>query len=80
MSTPTPITACVNFDNPLQAWDGFGCNYVEVSHTLEGKCEDYGSFSEMADQDIETILSMIFGPDGLCTHIIKAVPQNLLCD
>lgn len=61
----------VQFDRPLQEWEGFGCNYVEMSHSRDGAYEDYGSFSEMSEANKNRVLDMIFGADGLRTHVVK---------
>ncbi len=71
----------VNFDQHLQVWDGFGCNYVEMSHSRAGAYEDYGSFSEMSDANKEKILDLTFGADGLQPSVIKMfLSSHLLQD
>ena len=69
----------VDFTRHLQDWDGFGCNYVEMSHSRDGTYEDYGSFSELDAASKERVLDMIFGAGGLRLGIMKIfLPPHLL--
>ena len=69
----------MHFDQSLQVWEGFGCNYVEMSHSRDGAYEDYGSFSELSEADKEKILDMIFGAEGLQPGVVKMfLPSHLL--
>jgi hypothetical protein len=61
----------VDFGNAPREWDGFGVNYVEMTHSRDGRYEDYGSFSLMAHADRERVLELIFGPDGLRPGLVK---------
>lgn len=63
----------VNFDKPLQVWDGFGVNYVETSQTRDyGKWpQDYGGFSTLTEKQRQEILDAIFSEEGLKPGIVK---------
>jgi len=57
----------VNFDKPLQSWDGFGVNYVQSAQARDNPTppEDYGGFSTLSEAKRMEILQMTFGEDGL---------------
>ncbi len=63
----------VRFDQPLQDWDGFGVNYVEVAQTrdYDRAPQEYGGFSTLSAEKREEILALIFGPDGLQPALLK---------
>lgn len=61
----------VNYRNLLQEWDGFGCNYVEMSHSRDGAYEDYGSFSKLPGSVKSDVLDLIFGETGLGIGLVK---------
>lgn len=67
------LRARVDFTRRLQPWDGFGLNYVQTCHTPDPEAEpqDYGGFDTLADADIEHILDLLFGPDGLGVGVLK---------
>jgi hypothetical protein len=67
------IPALVDFSEKLQAWDGFGVNYVETSQTFDYDKwpQDYGSFSVLDEDSKEKIIDLVFGKDGLRPDIIK---------
>ncbi len=69
----------IDFNSHTRDWDGFGCNYVEMSHSRDGSYEDYGSFSELPVSEREKVLDMIFGVDGLGVSLMKIfLPSHLL--
>jgi hypothetical protein len=61
----------IDFGQPLQPWDGFGINYVEVAQTRDYQAnpQEYGGFSTLCEADRQEIVELIFGDDGLkpCT-------------
>jgi hypothetical protein len=63
----------VDFSRLLRDWDGFGVNYVEASQTRDYQAEpqEYGGFSLLSEGERQTILDMIFGPDGLQPGVVK---------
>ncbi|MFN2154915.1 MAG: hypothetical protein ACK2UX_06740 [Anaerolineae bacterium] len=63
----------VDFSTSLREWDGFGVNYVEASQTRDYQVEpqEYGGFSLLCEGDLQAILDMIFGPDGLRPGVVK---------
>ncbi len=63
----------VNFDKPLQVWDGFGVNYVETSQTRDYSKwpQDYGGFSTLTEKQRQEILDAIFGEEGLKPGLVK---------
>ena len=67
------VPATVAFDRPLQVWDGFGVNYVEVAQSRDYKADpqEYGGFSTLSDVKRAEILDLIFGPDGLKPGVLK---------
>lgn len=66
-----PDLLTIDFQDTRQEWDGFGVNYVEMTHSRDGSYEDYGSFSDMTDAEIEKVLQAIFGEDGLQPGVVK---------
>lgn len=71
------LRARVDFDQPLQAWDGFGLNYVQTCHTADfaRDAQDYGGFDTLSDEAVEEILDLLFGPDGPRAGLLK-----MFCD
>lgn len=69
----TLIPAQVDFSTRLQAWDGFGVNYVETSQTFDYEewPQDYGSFSILSEASRKEIIDLIFGNDGLQPDLVK---------
>jgi len=69
----------VNFDKPLQDWDGFGVNYVEASQTRDYAKwpQDYGGFSTLSETKRQEIIQAIFGEDGLKPGIVKMFLDSL---
>ncbi len=69
----TLIPAVVDFSAKLQAWDGFGVNYVETSQTFDYEKwpQDYGSFSVLSEASRKEIIDLIFGNDGLQPDLVK---------
>lgn len=67
------VDASVAFDRPLQVWDGFGVNYVEVAQTRDYKADpqEYGGFSTLSETKRQEILDLIFGADGLKPGVLK---------
>jgi len=67
------LRARVDFTHRLQPWDGFGLNYVQTCHTPDPVADpqDYGGFDTLADEEIERILDLLFGPDGLGCGVVK---------
>ncbi|MDX2151302.1 MAG: hypothetical protein SFV54_11255 [Bryobacteraceae bacterium] len=63
----------VKFDRKLQAWDGFGVNYVEAAQTrnYDESPQEYGGFSTLAEPQRQEILDLIFSPDGLKPGLMK---------
>jgi O-glycosyl hydrolase len=63
----------VDFSRSLREWDGFGVNYVEASQTrdYDTQPQEYGGFSLLSEKERQTILDMIFGPDGLQPGVVK---------
>lgn len=72
--------AAVDFGRKLRDWDGFGVNYVEMTHSRDGRYEDYGSFSLMPVADSEMALDLIFGADGLRPGLVKMFLNPYLLD
>ena len=66
-------TLGVDFGIELRDWDGFGVNYVETAQTrnYEEWPQEYGGFSLMTPEQIETVLELVFGEDGLKPGITK---------
>lgn len=73
MAAAADVTAQVDFGRKLQAWDGFGINYVEVAQTrdYQKQPQEYGGFSTLTEEKRKQILDMIFGPEGLRPSLIK---------
>ena len=69
----TAVQARVDFSRTLQAWDGFGFNYVETAHTsdMQEFNQEYGGFSLLDDQEKQEIVAMVFGEDGLKVGLVK---------
>lgn len=69
----THIPAAVEFDHPLQLWDGFGFNYVETAQTRNYKKypQDYGGFSILNRDQKHEILELVFGEQGLGIEVVK---------
>ena len=67
------IPARVDFGDRLQAWDGFGFNYVETAQTRDYDVypQDYGGFSLLDEAEREEILELVFGKEGLQVQIVK---------
>lgn len=65
--------AAVRFDKKLQAWDGFGVNYVEVAQTRDYRKDpqEYGGFSTLSAGKRDEILALIFGEEGLKPGLLK---------
>jgi len=61
----------VDFTRRLRHWDGFGVNYVEMTHSRNGDYEDYGSFSLISASDRERALEAVFGNGGLRPGVVK---------
>lgn len=63
----------VDFSKKLQAWDGFGFNYVETAHTYDYAAfpQEYGGFSLLSEDDQRRIIDLVFGPDGLKVGLLK---------
>jgi hypothetical protein len=63
----------VQFDRPLQVWDGFGVNYVEASQTRDyaRRPQDFGGLSTLDDKERAEVMQLIFGPDGLQPGLLK---------
>jgi len=70
---PQAVQAEVQFEKRLQAWDGFGVNYVEACQTRDyrQRPQEYGGFSTLSEDKRQQILEMTFGPDGLKPGIVK---------
>jgi O-glycosyl hydrolase len=69
--------AVVDFSRKLQAWDGFGFNYVETAQTLDYRDDpqDYGGFSMLAETDRLKLIELVFGDEGLKVGLLK-----MFCD
>lgn len=69
----TSVTAEVDFSFPLQEWDGFGVNYVECAQTFDylNYPQDYGGFNVLKPGDRDSVLNMVFGPNGLQPALVK---------
>lgn len=65
--------AHVDFTKTLQAWDGFGVNYVETAQTPDYSVDpqDYGGFSTLSEADRQQVLDLIFGDEGLKPGVLK---------
>jgi len=65
--------ARIEFDKPLQEWDGFGINYVEAAQTRDYATspQEYGGFSTLSEEDRQAILDLVFGDDGLKPGVAK---------
>ena len=63
----------VDFERKLQAWDGFGVNYVEVPQTRDyaKNPQEYGGFSRLPEGKRQEILDLLFGDDGLRPGLVK---------
>ncbi len=63
----------VDFGRKLQAWDGFGFNYVETCQTRDygQDPQDYGGFSILDADKKRQIIELIFGEDGLRVALVK---------
>jgi O-glycosyl hydrolase len=71
---PAPVVkARIAFDTTMQAWDGFGVNYVEVAQSTDPVTDpqEYGGFSLLNEEKRQKIINLIFGEDGLQPSIIK---------
>jgi hypothetical protein len=73
----TASRALVDFGKTLQAWDGFGFNYVETAQTMDYTLDpqEYGGFSLLNEADRQRIVDMVFGDDGLRVGLVK-----MFCD
>jgi hypothetical protein len=71
--TSAQVRAVVDFGQALQAWDGFGVNYVETAQTRDYRAspQGYGGFSLMTEDQRRDVLEKIFGNDGLKPGIVK---------
>ncbi len=69
----TAVQAKVDFKHLLQAWDGFGFNYVETAHTYDFKKfpQEYGGFSLLNEKQKQEIVDLVFGQDGLKVGLVK---------
>jgi O-glycosyl hydrolase len=67
------VHAAVAFDTTLQAWDGFGVNYVELAQSTDpvNDPQEYGGFSLLSEEKRSEIINLIFGEKGLKPSIIK---------
>ena len=67
------LQARVDFSACLQAWDGFGLNYVQTCHTPDyhRQPQDYGGWDTLESKAVEQILDELFGDDGLRPAILK---------
>jgi len=72
-SEKTIIKANVDFSQKLQAWDGFGVNYVELAQSTDPITDpqEYGGFSLLSEEKRQKIVDMIFGIEGLQPEIVK---------
>jgi len=68
-----PPSVEVDFSSVLQAWDGFGVNYVEVPQTRDYKAnpQEYGGLSALTEAERERLLDLIWGNDGLRPGVLK---------
>jgi hypothetical protein len=73
----TASRAEVDFSKTLQAWDGFGFNYVETAQTMDyaRDAQEYGGFSLLTEADRQRIVDLVFGDDGLRVGLLK-----MFCD
>lgn len=69
----TAVRAEVNFAHKLQAWDGFGFNYVETCQTRDyaQDPQEYGGFSLLQENERQRIIDLVFGDDGLKVGLLK---------
>jgi hypothetical protein len=69
----TATRAEVDFSQKLQAWDGFGFNYVETAHTYDYEefTQEYGGFSLLDENEKRAIIDLVFGADGLKVGLLK---------
>jgi hypothetical protein len=69
----TATRAEVDFSRTLQAWDGFGFNYVETAQTMDyaQDPQEYGGFSLLTEDDRRRIVDLVFGDDGLRVGLLK---------
>jgi O-glycosyl hydrolase len=65
--------ATVDFGSVLQAWDGFGVNYVETCQTRDYAADpqEYGGFSTLSEKERQEIVELIFGEEGLKPGVVK---------
>jgi len=63
----------VDFSKTIRDWDGFGVNYVEVAQTRDYQADpqEYGGFSLLSEAQIQEIIDLTFGEDGLKPGLIK---------
>jgi hypothetical protein len=63
----TTSRAEADFSKKLQAWDGFGFNYIETAQTMDyaKDPQEYGGFSLLKEEDRQKIVDLVFGEDGL---------------
>lgn len=68
-----PSSVAIHFDQPLQAWDGFGVNYVQSSRSrdYEQAPEDYSGFSQLSEAQRREVVELVFGEDGLQPALVK---------
>lgn len=73
VAAPSPRAARIAFDQPRQAWDGFGFNYVETCQTRDyGRDpQDYGGLAGLTDGERERVFEAVFGRDGLRPNVMK---------
>ena len=66
-------TAEVDFGSLLQAWDGFGVNYVETPQTRDYKAkpQEYGGLSTLSESERQRLFELIWGDDGLRPGVLK---------
>ncbi len=69
----TAVRAEVDFSKKLQAWDGFGFNYVESAQTMDyaKDPQEYGGFSLLTEADRQKIVELVFGENGLRVGLLK---------
>ena len=66
-------TVEVDFGSLLQAWDGFGVNYVETPQTRDYKAnpQEYGGLSTLSESERQRLFELIWGDDGLRPGVLK---------
>lgn len=69
----TSVSVSIDFSKKLQAWDGFGINYVQATHTIDYTTDpqDNGGFHLLTEKQRLEMAELIFGDEGLRPALVK---------